>query len=107
MQTMDSGRKINQAVGKAVASTGKAVGGALTQAKGAFSNWWSAVTTTTPGIPIVAEEKEIVPGSSAPNTSTKVINSTTVGAPEPSSAVNIGTGTAAGDNIGRQTVWFE
>ncbi|KAF7987884.1 hypothetical protein HCN44_003747 [Aphidius gifuensis] len=48
MQNTESGRKINQAMvttGRAVASTGKAVGGAISQAKGAFSNWWSTLTT--------------------------------------------------------------
>jgi len=51
MQSSESGKRLNMAVGKAVASTGKAVGGALTTAKGAFSNWWSTVTTTNSGIP--------------------------------------------------------
>ncbi|XP_063928794.1 late secretory pathway protein AVL9 homolog isoform X2 [Zophobas morio] len=40
----DSGRKFNQAMvstGRAVATTSKAVGGAISQAKGVFSNWWS------------------------------------------------------------------
>nr|XP_008192776.1 PREDICTED: late secretory pathway protein AVL9 homolog isoform X1 [Tribolium castaneum] len=44
MQSSDSGRKINKAMvstGRAVATTSKAVGGALSQAKGVFSNWWS------------------------------------------------------------------
>lgn len=44
MQTSDSGRKINQAMvstGRAVATTSKAVGGAISQAKGVFSNWWT------------------------------------------------------------------
>ncbi|XP_076243884.1 late secretory pathway protein AVL9 homolog isoform X2 [Calliopsis andreniformis] len=48
MQNTESGRKLNQAMastGRAVATTGKAVGGALSQAKGAFSNWWSTLTT--------------------------------------------------------------
>ncbi|XP_057320689.1 late secretory pathway protein AVL9 homolog [Microplitis mediator] len=52
MQNTESGRKINQAMattGRAVATTGKAVGGALSQAKGAFSNWWSTLTTIQPG----------------------------------------------------------
>ncbi|XP_033332373.1 late secretory pathway protein AVL9 homolog isoform X1 [Megalopta genalis] len=51
MQNTESGRKINQAMastGRAVATTGKAVGGALSQAKGAFSNWWSTLTTVQP-----------------------------------------------------------
>ncbi|OAD58837.1 Late secretory pathway protein AVL9 like protein, partial [Eufriesea mexicana] len=48
MQNTESGRKLNQAMastGRAVATTGKAVGGALSQAKGAFTNWWSTLTT--------------------------------------------------------------
>ncbi|XP_015515722.2 late secretory pathway protein AVL9 homolog [Neodiprion lecontei] len=48
MQNTESGRKLNQAMastGRAVATTGKAVGGAISQAKGAFSNWWSILTT--------------------------------------------------------------
>ncbi|KAL6258425.1 hypothetical protein P5V15_010382 [Pogonomyrmex californicus] len=51
MQNTESGRKLNQAMastGRAVATTGKAVGGALSQAKGAFSNWWSTLTTVQP-----------------------------------------------------------
>lgn len=51
MNSSESGRKLNQAVN----TTSKAVGGALSQAKGAFSNLWSAITTpsviaTTPPI---------------------------------------------------------
>ncbi|KAF5307941.1 hypothetical protein FQR65_LT06508 [Abscondita terminalis] len=44
MQNTEGGRKLNQAMastGRVVATTSKAVGGALSQAKGAFSNWWS------------------------------------------------------------------
>lgn len=44
MSNSESGRKLNQAVN----TTSKAVGGALSQAKGAFSNFWSAMTTTLP-----------------------------------------------------------
>lgn len=44
MHNTESGRKINQAVN----NTSRAVGGALTQAKGAFSNWWSSMTTAQP-----------------------------------------------------------
>lgn len=46
MNNSESGRKINQAVN----TTSKAVGGALSQAKGALSNWWSSMTTP----PIIA-----------------------------------------------------
>ncbi|XP_061393184.1 late secretory pathway protein AVL9 homolog [Musca vetustissima] len=42
MQSTESGRKINQAVN----NTSRAVGGALSQAKGAISGWWSSMTTT-------------------------------------------------------------
>ncbi|XP_050531608.1 late secretory pathway protein AVL9 homolog [Daktulosphaira vitifoliae] len=48
MQSSESGRKLNQAVqntSRAVATTGKAVGGAISQAKGAVTNWWSNLTT--------------------------------------------------------------
>lgn len=41
MNNSESGRKINQAVN----TTSRAVGGALNQAKGAISSWWSAITT--------------------------------------------------------------
>ena len=41
MQSTEGGRKLNQAVN----TTSKAVGGAITQAKGAFSNWWSSMTS--------------------------------------------------------------
>lgn len=44
MHNSESGRKINQAVN----TTSRAVGGAISQAKGAFSNWWSAMTTQPP-----------------------------------------------------------
>lgn len=43
MNSSESGRKLNQAVN----TTSKAVGGALTQAKGAFSNFWSVFTAPT------------------------------------------------------------
>ncbi|KAH8421360.1 hypothetical protein KR009_002927 [Drosophila setifemur] len=45
MQNSESGRKINQAVN----TTSRAVGGAISQAKGAFSSWWSAITTNPSG----------------------------------------------------------
>lgn len=49
MNSSESGRKLNQAVN----TTSKAVGGALSQAKGAFSNFWSAFTApTAPAEPI-------------------------------------------------------
>ncbi|KAK6629114.1 hypothetical protein RUM43_002931 [Polyplax serrata] len=42
MSSSESGRRINQAV----TTTGKAVGGAIVQAKGAFTHWWSSLTTS-------------------------------------------------------------
>ncbi|ODM92820.1 Late secretory pathway protein AVL9 [Orchesella cincta] len=54
MQSSESGRKIKETV----ASTGKAVGGAISQAKGAFSTWWSSVTT---GIPVATTPDSIPP----------------------------------------------
>lgn len=48
MQSSRSGRKLNQAVqntSRAVASTSKVVGGAISQARGAVTNWWSNLTT--------------------------------------------------------------
>ncbi|GAB0096347.1 late secretory pathway protein AVL9 homolog [Sergentomyia squamirostris] len=44
IQSTEGGRKLNQAVN----TTSKAVGGALLQAKGALSTWWSTITTTPP-----------------------------------------------------------
>lgn len=47
MQSTDRGKKINAAVsqtGKYVVQTGKAVGGALTQAKSSLSSWFSNLT---------------------------------------------------------------
>ncbi|XP_043478388.1 late secretory pathway protein AVL9 homolog [Leptopilina heterotoma] len=44
MQNTESGRKLNQAM----LTTGKAVGGALSQAKGAFSTWWNTLTAVQP-----------------------------------------------------------
>ncbi|KAE8743279.1 hypothetical protein FOCC_FOCC011108 [Frankliniella occidentalis] len=41
MQNTEGGRKVTQTF----VSTGKAVGGAINQAKGALSNWWSNLTT--------------------------------------------------------------
>lgn len=44
MNNSESARKINQAV----STTGKAVGGAISQAKGALNSWWSSMTTQAP-----------------------------------------------------------
>ena len=43
MQTTDGGRKLNQAV----AFTGKAMGGALNQAKSTFNSWWNYAASKT------------------------------------------------------------
>lgn len=54
MQNTEKGRKITNAAAstaaatsRAVAQTGKVVGGAITQAKGAFSQWWSTFQQPT------------------------------------------------------------
>lgn len=44
IQSTEGGRKLNQAVN----TTSRAVGGALMQAKGALSTWWSTITTPPP-----------------------------------------------------------
>lgn len=41
MHNTESGKKINQAVN----NTSKAVGGAISSAKGALSSWWNSMTT--------------------------------------------------------------
>ena len=44
MQNTEKGRKISNAAastGRAVVQTGKAVGGVISQAKGALTSWWS------------------------------------------------------------------
>lgn len=49
MQSTERGKKINAAVsqtGKYVVQTGRAVGGALTQAKSSLSSWFSSLTTS-------------------------------------------------------------
>lgn len=43
MNNSESGRKFNHAV----STTGRAVGGAISHAKGTFTNWWSSLSTTT------------------------------------------------------------
>lgn len=44
MQNSESGRKLNQAVN----TTSRAVGGAISTAKGAFSTWWTSITAAVP-----------------------------------------------------------
>lgn len=47
MQNTEGGRKLNQAMmntGKTLVTTSKAVGGAIAQAKGAVTTWWSSLT---------------------------------------------------------------
>jgi len=65
MQNTEGGRRLNQAVvstGKAMAQTGKAVGGAISTAKGAFSSWWNTVTTPVAS-EVSAPESKTVPSS--------------------------------------------
>lgn len=55
MNSSESGRKLNQAVN----TTSKAVGGALSQAKGVFSSFWSTFTAPVVAAattPIVAQQ---------------------------------------------------
>ncbi|XP_017851597.1 late secretory pathway protein AVL9 homolog [Drosophila busckii] len=52
MQNSESGRKINQAVN----TTSRAVGGAISQAKGALSSWWSSITTAPANSAAAASE---------------------------------------------------
>ncbi|XP_076266193.1 late secretory pathway protein AVL9 homolog isoform X1 [Rhynchophorus ferrugineus] len=63
MQNTESGRKLNQAMtstGRAVATTSKAVGGAISQAKGAFSSWWSnLLVSPETGITKAAEDVSV------------------------------------------------
>ncbi|XP_050304627.1 late secretory pathway protein AVL9 homolog [Anthonomus grandis grandis] len=64
MQTTEGGRKLGQAMtstGRAVATTSKAVGGAISQAKGAFSSWWNnLLVSPEPGLTKENNEEEIV-----------------------------------------------
>ena len=55
--------------GRAVAQTGKAVGGALFQARGAITSWWGQVTTPTS--PPTGFSDSIVPESGGGQTSSK------------------------------------
>lgn len=43
LHSSEGGRKLNHAM----VTTGKAVGGAISQARGAFSNWWTNLTTNS------------------------------------------------------------
>ena len=51
MQNSESGRKLNQAVN----TTSRAVGGAISTAKGAFSTWWTSITAAVPATAPAAE----------------------------------------------------
>lgn len=56
MNNSESARKLNQAVN----NTGRVVGEALSQAKGAFSSFWSTFTTTSaPAAPIENTEVNV------------------------------------------------
>lgn len=76
MNSSESGRKLNQAVN----TTSKAVGGALSQAKGAFSTFWSAFTApTAPAVPItptIQPTNEII-DEPAPTVADEVIGNET------------------------------
>lgn len=69
MQNTESGRKINQAMtstGRAVATTSKAVGGAISQAKGALSSWWSnLLVSPEPGLEKPSDPNEILTAEEA------------------------------------------
>lgn len=79
MQSSEGGRKLNQAVN----TTSKAI----IQAKGAFSNWWSSVTTPTtqivqgqPDIGGFADEEDLeIVGSVGDDK--KTLNNEEIGAP--------------------------
>lgn len=76
MSSTESGRKMTQAVvntGRAVASTSRVVGGALSQAKGALSVWWSTLTTPSPQAetaPVADGDFEVLEPSKDPKTET-------------------------------------
>lgn len=56
MNNSESARKLNQAVN----NTGRAMGEALSQAKGAFSSFWSTFTTTSaPAAPMENTEVKV------------------------------------------------
>ncbi|KAK9501707.1 hypothetical protein O3M35_012383 [Rhynocoris fuscipes] len=79
MQTTEGGRKLNQAMvstGRVVATTGRAVGGAISQAKGALSNWWSNLTTAPPaGSATVADPSiEQLPTSNNAERQDEIVN---------------------------------
>ncbi|XP_058443728.1 late secretory pathway protein AVL9 homolog [Malaya genurostris] len=61
MQNSESGRKLNQAVN----NTSRAVGGALTTAKGALSTWWTSITA-----PVPAANSESAAGAQGDNETT-------------------------------------
>lgn len=84
MNNSESGRKLNQAVN----TTSKAVGGAILQAKGALSTWWSAMTTQ----PLVVaqsdtqESTQIVPTEHTSCQDTKDISNYVDNVSQPSTA---------------------
>lgn len=62
MQNTEKGRKITSAAAstaaatsRAVSQTSKVVGGALTQAKGAFSQWWNTFQQPTDATEVAEE----------------------------------------------------
>ncbi|XP_035900998.1 late secretory pathway protein AVL9 homolog [Anopheles stephensi] len=62
MQNSESGRKLNQAV----TNTSRAVGGALTTAKGAFSSWWTSFTAPPQGGQLAQAADHHPPDTSEP-----------------------------------------
>lgn len=70
MNSSESGRKLNQAVN----TTSKAVGGALSQAKGAFSNFWSAFTApAVPATPITIQPSNELTDETIPSVADEVV----------------------------------
>ena len=62
MTNTDGGKKVTAAM----ASTGRAVGGAVSQAKGVFSSWWGGKKATKEASPVEdSEAKEIKPEEAA------------------------------------------
>lgn len=62
MQNSESGRKLNQAVN----NTSRAVGGAISTAKGAFSTWWTSFTAPVP-MAAAAVDQPVSPSTQSSN----------------------------------------
>ncbi|XP_068158998.1 late secretory pathway protein AVL9 homolog [Drosophila tropicalis] len=83
MQNSESGRKINQAVN----NTSRAVGGAISQAKGAFSSWWSSITTAPPAAAAANVSATATSSSSADTDAANLSSSETSEAAEAAAGV--------------------